>query len=58
LPEQEKDGGDKGAGVPDTDPEDEVGDVPGPAHGMIQSPRANTRGDLIAQAEEAEHRDH
>ena len=41
LPEQEQDGGDQRAGVADTDPEDEVGDVPGPADRLVVAPDAD-----------------
>src|ERR1700674_93987 len=58
LPEQEQDRGDEGAGVSDTDPENEVGDVPSPADRMIQSPGADAGRDLVAETEEAERRHH
>ena len=57
LPKQKQDGGNQGAGVTDTDPENEVGDVPGPADRMIQSPGADAGGDLVAEAEETKRRD-
>src|SRR6266478_3114600 len=41
LPEQKQDGGDQCAGVPDTDPKNEVRDVPGPTNRMIQPPCAD-----------------
>ena len=41
----------------DTDPENEVGDVPRPADRMIQSPRADAGGNLVAETEQTEGRD-
>src|SRR5438309_4790493 len=54
LSQQVQDGGDEGAGVPDTDPENEVGDVPGPANRMIQSPGTHAGGNLVTEAEKTE----
>ena len=54
--EQKQDRGDQRAGVADTDPEHEVGDVPRPADRMIESPHTDAGGNLIAEAEEAESR--
>jgi hypothetical protein len=36
LPEQEQNGGDERTGVADADPEDEIGDVEGPADRAIE----------------------
>ena len=51
LPEQEEDRRDQRAGVADTDPEDEVGDVPGPADRDLVAPDAD------ALPEQPGHRD-
>ena len=40
----------------DTDPKNEVGDVPGPANRDVVSPGADTRGNLIAKTKETERR--
>src|SRR4030095_4882971 len=53
---QEQDRRDQCAGVSDTDPENEVGDVPGPADRDLISPCADTGGNLIANAKKAEGR--
>ena len=59
LAEEEEDRRDQGAGVADADPEDEVGDVEGPADGVVEAPDADPLpeqpGD--ADAEQAEHRE-
>ena len=55
--EQEQDRRDQRAGVADTDPEHEVGDVPRPADRVIQSPDADAGRDLIAEAEQPDRRD-
>ena len=57
LAEQKQDRRNESAGVSDTDPENEVGDVPRPADRVIQSPGADAGGNLIAEAEQTEHRD-
>src|SRR5437667_1547631 len=57
LMKQVQDGGDERPGVPDTDPENEVGDVPGPANRMIQSPGTDAGGNLVTETEHTEHRD-
>src|SRR4029077_3746162 len=54
LSQQVKNGRDQSAGVADTDPEHEIGNVPGPTDGMVQSPGPNAGGNLIAQAEKTE----
>ena len=41
LAEEQKDGGDQCSRVSDADPPNEVGDVPGPANGLVQSPGSN-----------------
>ena len=41
LAEEEKDRGNERAGMADADPEDEIGDVPGPADGDVVAPDAN-----------------
>ena len=41
------------SGVTDTDPENEVGDVPGPANRDLISPCADTGGNLITNAKKA-----
>src|SRR5712691_10538188 len=38
----------------DTNPEDEVGDVPGPTDRMIQSPHPDAGGNLVAETEKTE----
>src|SRR5437773_3992737 len=40
--------------MPDTDPEHEIGNVPAPADGMVQSPGADSGGNLIAETEKTE----
>ena len=57
LSEQKQNRGDERAGVPDTDPENEVGDVPGPADRMIQSPGADAGGNLVTETEQTERGD-
>src|SRR5260370_10848550 len=52
--QQVQDGGDERPGVPDTDPENEVGDVPGPANRMIQSPGADAGRNLVTETEQTE----
>ena len=37
----------------DADPENEIGDIIGPADGMIQSPGADAGGNLVTDTEEA-----
>src|SRR6185295_10095980 len=54
LSQQVKNGRNQSAGVPDTDPEHEISNVPGPADGMVQSPGADPGGNLIAKAEKTE----
>src|SRR5439155_24816295 len=54
LPEQKQDGGNECAGVSDTDPKNEVGDVPRPADRMIQPPGANASRYLVAEAKKTE----
>ena len=54
LSQQIKNGRDQSAGVSDTDPEHEIGNVPGPADGMVQSPGADPGGNLIAETEKTE----
>ncbi len=49
LPEQEEDGGDQRAGVTDTDPPDEVGDVPGPGDRAVVAPRADAHREEVAE---------
>jgi hypothetical protein len=56
LPKQKQNCGDECAGVSDTDPENEVGDVPGPADRDLISPCADAGGNLIANAKKAEGR--
>ena len=41
LAKQKQNGGDEGARVSDTDPENEIGNVPRPADWMIESPGAD-----------------
>jgi hypothetical protein len=43
--------------VPDTDPENEIGNVPGPAYRDLVSPGADAGGNLVANAKKAEGRD-
>src|SRR5919106_1921552 len=57
LAEQEQDGGDERASVPDTDPENEVRDVPGPTNRDVISPGANAGRNLEPQAKKTECRD-
>src|SRR5205823_9974231 len=45
LAEEQQNGGDQRAGVADTDPEDEVGNVKGPAHAVVEPPHADAFGD-------------
>src|SRR6185312_1515611 len=52
LAEKKQNGGNQGAGVADTDPPDEVGNVPGPSGGTIVSPDADAAGHQISQAGE------
>ena len=47
LTEQEEDGGDQRAGVTDTDPPDEVRDVPGPADGVGVTPHTDAGRDQV-----------
>ena len=47
LAEEQQDGRDERARVADADPEHEVGDVEGPAHGLVQPPGADAGGDLV-----------
>src|SRR5437667_489160 len=54
LPQQVEDGADERAGVTDTDPEYEVGDVPGPADGRIETPGADAGRNLIANAKQTD----
>ena len=54
LSQQVKNRRNQSAGVSDTDPEHEVGNVPGPADGMVQSPGADAGGNLIAETEKTE----
>jgi hypothetical protein len=44
---EEEDRRDQGAGVADADPEDEVGDVERPAHGLVEPPDADAGRDLV-----------
>src|SRR4029077_14040856 len=53
LAKQKQDRRDQCAGVSDTDPENEVGDVPGPADRDLISPCADAGGNLIANAKKA-----
>src|SRR5437667_7547499 len=54
LSQQVKNRRNQSAGVPDTDPEHEISNVPGPADGMVQSPGADPGGNLIAKTEKTE----
>src|SRR5947209_13999555 len=54
LSQQVKNGRNQSAGVPDTDPEHEIGDVPGPADGMVQPPSPDPGRNLIAETKETE----
>ena len=56
LPEQKQNGGDECAGVSDTDPENEIGNVPGPANRDLISPGADAGGNLIAKTKKSERR--
>jgi hypothetical protein len=49
-----KDGGDHGSGVADTNPENEVGDVPGPVGRVVFAPDADAGGDEIKETEGGE----
>ena len=53
MAKQEQNGGDQGSGMTDTDPENEVGDVPGPADRSVVAPDAHAGEELVAQ-----HADH
>src|SRR5207244_9835870 len=50
LTEQKQNRGDKRAGVSDTDPENEIGNVPGPAHRALISPSPTSSGNLLPNA--------
>ena len=54
LPEEEQDGRDQRAGVADADPEDEVGDVEGPAHRPVEVPHAHA-GEEQVQDHQPQH---
>ena len=54
---QEKNRRDQRAGVADTDPEHEVGDVPRPAVRMVFTPDTDAVRDLVTDADQAEQRD-
>src|SRR6266478_9786807 len=54
LSQQVKNGRNQSAGMPDTDPEHEISNVPGPADGMVQSPGTDPGGNLIAKTEKTE----
>src|SRR5438128_4325816 len=56
LVEQKQDCRDERACVSDTDPKNEVGDVPSPANRMIQSPSTDPGRNLIAEAKKTERR--
>src|SRR6266536_442765 len=56
LVEQKQDGRDQCASVSDTNPKNEVRDVPGPANRMIQSPGADAGGNLVTEAKKTERR--
>ena len=45
LAEEQQDRRDERAGVADTDPEDEVRNIEGPAHAVVESPNADAFGD-------------
>src|SRR4030095_1372525 len=51
---QKQDRGDECTRVSDTDPKNEVGDVPGPPDGNVISPGTDTGGNLITEAKKAE----
>src|SRR4029077_17692783 len=56
LPKQKQDGRDECSCMSDTDPKNEVRDVPGPANRDVVSPGADTRANLIAKTKEPERR--
>ena len=49
LAGEKENGGNQGSGVSDTDPEHEVGDIPCPADGNIQSPDTDPGGNKVGQ---------
>lgn len=53
LQEKKQDGGNQRASVPDSDPEDKVGDVKRPADGSVQTPGADTGGNLVGDGDKA-----
>ncbi len=57
LAEQKEDGRDQGPGVTDADPEDEVGDVKGPADRSVEAPRADAHDELVGDGDDAEQQD-
>ena len=54
LTREEKDRGDEGSGMADTDPEDEVRDVPCPAVRVVFTPNAHPIRNLVSDAKEPE----
>src|SRR6266566_8016381 len=56
LAEQEQDCRDECAGMPNTDPKNEVCDVPCPANRMIQSPSTDPGRNLVTEAKKTERR--
>src|SRR4029077_332988 len=56
LVKQKQNCGDECAGVSDTNPENEIGNVPGPADRDLISPCADARGNLVANAKKSEGR--
>ena len=55
LPQQKQNCGDERTGVSDTDPPDEIGNVPGPAGGTIVAPDANAAGHQVGKAPAQQH---
>src|ERR1044071_6134318 len=52
LTEQEKYGRDERSGVTDTDPPNEVGNIPGPAYGSVSTPLTDTSTDCVSKTAE------
>ena len=56
LPEQKQDCGDECAGMSDTDPKNEIGNVPSPADRDLISPCADPGGNLVSDAKKSKRR--
>src|SRR6266567_2912411 len=54
LPQQKQDRGDECAGVSDTNPENEICNVPGPANWDMISPRADAGGNQVTNTKKSE----